>query len=138
MASGEEGRQSAVVHCPAPSGLCVLGEVAVPLEFPPSSANGVKDIAQNAHCPCCAAIHQHLASLPAGRALPSLRGHRFGLSRAPHGHAQRLKWCPGARQWLFSHSISLKAIKFWNAIQVLLLPRSKSFRVKVHLLWAAS
>lgn len=46
-----KGRALCVVHCPAPSWLCILGEVAVPLwGFPPSSATGVKDIAQNAHC----------------------------------------------------------------------------------------
>lgn len=46
-----KGRALCVVHCSVPSWLCILGEVAVPLwGFPPSSATGGKNIAQNAHC----------------------------------------------------------------------------------------
>lgn len=45
-----KGRALCVVHCPAPSSLCVLGEVTVPLwGFPPRSATGAKDTVQNAH-----------------------------------------------------------------------------------------
>lgn len=89
-----KGRALCVVHCPALPGCVFLGKSLSHWSFPPSSANGVKDIAQNAHCLLCC-YSSTLSKSATGRALPSLRGTLASL--APHGHAQeaeRVPWVP--------------------------------------------